>query len=127
MFTDSETFSGFSVDDIDRAAEFYGETLGVKVTRHGPGLGLETAGRNDVFVYPKPDHQPATFTVLNFQVPDIEQAVAGLTERGVELEHYEGTDLETDDKGIFRGGGPLIASFKDPAGNVLAVMQEGSG
>lgn len=126
MLSKSETFSGFSVDDIDRAAEFYEQTLGLEVTREGPGLGLHTAGGNDVFVYPKPDHQAATFTVLNFQVSDIEEAVAGLRERGIEFERYEGTEIETDSSGIFRGGGPLIAWFKDPAGNVLAVIEQGS-
>ena len=127
MLSNSETFSGFSVDDIDRAAEFYEKTLGLEVDRQGPGLSLRTAGGNDVFVYPKPDHQPATFTVLNFQVPDIEEAVTGLRERGVEFERYEGTEIETDSSGIFRGGGPLIAWFKDPAQNVLAVIEQGSG
>jgi catechol 2,3-dioxygenase-like lactoylglutathione lyase family enzyme len=127
MLSNSETFSGFSVDDIDRAAEFYEKTLGLEVDRQGPGLSLHTAGGNDVFVYPKPDHQPATFTVLNFQVPEIEEAVTGLRERGVEFERYEGTEIETDSSGVFRGGGPLIAWFKDPAGNVLAVIEEGSG
>jgi catechol 2,3-dioxygenase-like lactoylglutathione lyase family enzyme len=127
MLSNSETFSGFSVDDIDRAAEFYEKTLGLEVAKQGPGLSLHTAGGNDVFVYPKPDHQPATFTVLNFQVPDIEEAVTGLRDRGVEFERYEGTEIETDSSGIFRGGGPLIAWFKDPAQNVLAVIEEGSG
>jgi catechol 2,3-dioxygenase-like lactoylglutathione lyase family enzyme len=124
MLSNSETFSGFSVDDIDRAAEFYEKALGLEVARQGPGLSLRTAGGNDVFVYPKADHQPATFTVLNFQVPDIEEAVTGLRERGVEFERYEGTEIETDDQGIFRGGGPLIAWFKDPAGNVLSVIEQ---
>ena len=127
MLSNSETFSGFSVDDLDRAAEFYEKALGLEVARQGPGLSLRTAGGNDVFVYPKADHQPATFTVLNFQVPDIEEAVAGLGERGVEFERYEGTEIETDSSGIFRGGGPLIAWFKDPAGNVLSVIEQGSG
>ena len=123
MFRDSKAFSGFSVDDLDRAREFYAETLGLEVDAEGPGLSLKIAGGIPVFIYPKRDHEPATFTILNFPAEDIEAAVDGLAERGVEFERYEGTELETDEKGIFRGGGPLIAWFKDPAGNVLSVIQ----
>lgn len=123
VFNDTKAFSGFSVDDLGRAREFYGETLGIEVDESGPGLNLRIAGGNPVFVYPKQDHEPATFTILNFPVSDIESAVDELTGRGVRFERYEGTELETDEKGIFRGGGPPIAWFKDPAGNVLSVIQ----
>jgi catechol 2,3-dioxygenase-like lactoylglutathione lyase family enzyme len=124
MFKDTKAFSGFSVDDIPRAKEFYGETLGLRVSEEQEGfLQLHIADDHDILVYPKPDHSPAGFTILNFPVDDIEVAVDGLAERGVRFERYTGTDLETDEKGIFRGAGPLIAWFKDPAGNVLAVIQ----
>ena len=122
MFANTKAFSGFSVDDLAAAKEFYGETLGVDVSEEN-GLTLNIAGDRPTFVYPKRDHTPATFTILNFPVEDIEQAVDELSERGVSFERYEGTELETDEKGIFRGGGPLIAWFKDPAGNVLSVIQ----
>jgi catechol 2,3-dioxygenase-like lactoylglutathione lyase family enzyme len=123
VLRDSNAFSGFSVDDLDAAREFYGETLGLEVDSEGPGLSLKVAGGTPVIVYPKRDHEPATFTILNFPTEDIEAAVGGLTERGVTFERYEGTEIETDERGIFRGGGPLIAWFKDPAGNVLSVIQ----
>ena len=125
MLKDSKAFSGFSVDDIQRAKGFYNDRLGLNVTEEQeqgtPMLTLHLAGGNDVFVYPKPDHRPATYTLLNFPVPDIEKAVAWLNERGVRMEQYEG-ELKTDAKGIFRGG-PLIAWFKDPAGNILSVIE----
>lgn len=124
MLTSSKAFSGFSVDDIGKARAFYTETLGLRVSENHGLLTLHLAGERDTLVYPKDDHQPATYTILNFPVEDIEQAVADLTARGVVLERYEGTPVETDEKGIFRGGGPLIAWFKDPAGNVLSVIQE---
>ena len=123
MFREIKAFSGFSVNDIPAAKRFYGETLGLDVEDEGDGLALHIAGGNDVFVYPKPDHEPATFTILNFPVDDIEPAVRALAERGVTFERYEGTEIETDEQGVFRGGGPLIAWFKDPAGNVLSVIQ----
>ena len=123
MFKDSKAFSGYSVDDIPAAKRFYGDTLGLEVEEEDGLLVLHIAGGNDVLVYPKPDHEPATFTVLNFPVEDIEPAVAALADRGVSFERYEGTELETDENGIFRGGGPPIAWFKDPAGNVLSVTQ----
>jgi predicted enzyme related to lactoylglutathione lyase len=123
MFANTKAFSGFSVDDISRAKEFYGETLGLKLSEDNGMLTLHIEGGNNVLVYPKPDHVPAAFTVLNFPVEDIAAAVEALTERGVSFQHYEGTDIETDDKGIFRGGGPLIAWFTDPAGNVLSVLE----
>jgi catechol 2,3-dioxygenase-like lactoylglutathione lyase family enzyme len=122
MLKDTQAFSGFSVDDVAKAKDFYEGTLGLEVAEEGPGIALHLAGGHNVLVYGKPDHEPATFTVLNFEVRDIEETVDALTERGVEFERYEGTELETDEKGIFRGGGPLIAWFKDPAGNVLSVI-----
>ncbi len=123
MFRDTKAYSGFSVDDIPRAKEFYGDTLGLEVSEENGLLTLHIAGDRGTLVYPKPDHTPAEFTILNFPVDDVEQAVDELTERGVEFERYEGTEVETDEKGIFRGGGPLIAWFRDPAGNVLSVIQ----
>ena len=126
MFENTKAFSGFSVDDVQRAKEFYGGTLGLKVSEdeeHGL-LFLHIAGGRDTLIYPKPDHTPATFTILNFPVDDIEKAVHELAERGVRFERYAGTDMETDENGIFRGGGPYIAWFKDPAGNVLSVLQD---
>ncbi len=125
MFTENKAFSGFAVDDVDAAKDFYGNTLGIRVSDGEMGiLELDLAGREaPVIIYPKPDHEPAAFTILNFPVEDIEAAVAELRSRGVEFEHYEGTDVETDESGIFRGGGPLIAWFTDPAGNVLSVIE----
>ena len=123
MLRDSEAFSGYSVDDVAAARAFYADTLGLDVTEQDGMLTLALAGGGHVLLYPKPDHTPATFTVLNFPVPDIEAAVDGLTGRGVRFERYEGTPVETDARGIFRGGGPLIAWFTDPAGNVLSVLQ----
>jgi catechol 2,3-dioxygenase-like lactoylglutathione lyase family enzyme len=123
MFKDTKAFSGFSVDDLGRAREFYGETLGLEVAAQGDEfLTLHIAGDRDILVYPKADHEPASFTILNFPVDDVEAAVDALAERGVSFERYEGTEIETDEKGVFRGGGPLIAWFKDPAGNVLSVI-----
>ncbi|MEX0173052.1 VOC family protein [Streptomyces sp. LMG1-1-1.1] len=126
MFGETSAFSGFSVDDLDAARRFYGETLGLTVEERGEGemrmLILTLAGGAPVFVYPKEDHAPASFTILNFAVDDIDAAVDELTQRGVTLERYPG--FEADDKGIVRnaGGGPEIAWFKDPAGNVLSVL-----
>ncbi|MDT0448466.1 VOC family protein [Streptomyces hesseae] len=122
MFRDTEAFSGFSVDDIPAARAFYERTLGLAVAEEHGMLRLRLGGGATVLVYPKADHTPASFTILNFPVDDIEAAVAELSRRGVEFERYPG--LETDEKGIFRGGGPLIAWFTDPAGNVLSVLQE---
>jgi len=124
MLTDSPAFSGFSVDDISAARAFYGETLGVAVTEDNGMLFLHLAGDTKVLVYPKPNHEPATFTVLNFPVADVEATVRALAERGVTFERYEGAEVETDELGVFRGGGPLIAWFTDPAGNVLSVIEE---
>jgi catechol 2,3-dioxygenase-like lactoylglutathione lyase family enzyme len=120
MFEHTKAFSGFSVDDIAKAKQFYGETLGLRVSEEHGMLTLHIAGDRDTLVYPKHDHTPASFTILNFPVEDINAAVDELTARGVRFERYEAVD----DKGIFRGGGPLIAWFKDPAGNVLSVLQE---
>jgi predicted enzyme related to lactoylglutathione lyase len=126
MLEHSRAFSGFSVDDVGRAKQFYGETLGLRVSDGEMGLAvLHLAGDRDTIMYPKADHEPASFTILNFPVDDIDATVDGLAARGVEFERYEGTQMETDEKGIFRGGGPLIAWFKDPAGNVLSVIQSG--
>ena len=124
MFADTQAISIFAVDDLGTAEQFYGQTLGVKVSRmeEMPLLTLHLAGGRDTMVYEKPDFVPATYTILNFVVPDVAAAVDGLAERGVELERYEGFDQ--DDKGIARGMGPDIAWFKDPAGNILAVLGE---
>lgn len=122
MFGTTKAFSGFSVDDIEAARAFYADTLGLRVSEENGLLILHLAGDRDTLVYPKPDHTPATFTILNFPVDDIEAAVDELTGKGVRIERYE--HLKTDEKGIFRGGGPLIAWFTDPAGNVLSVLQD---
>jgi catechol 2,3-dioxygenase-like lactoylglutathione lyase family enzyme len=124
MFRNTKAFSGFAVPDIEAAKTFYGDTLGLDVTEENGILTLHLAGGRDTIVYPKPDHVPATYTILNFPVDDIEKAVDDLTAKGVRFERYEGTPAETDAKGIFRKGGPLIAWFTDPAGNILSVLQE---
>lgn len=124
MLRDSQAFSGFSVDDVPTAAAFYSDVLGLRVSQDHGMLTLHLAGGRDTLVYPKPDHVPASFTVLNFPVPDVEAAVDELTSRGVVFERYEGTPGETDAKGVFRKGGPLIAWFTDPAGNVLSVIAQ---
>ena len=124
MLRDSDAFSGFSVDDVPTARGFYAETLGLDVTEENGMLTLRFANGGRVLIYPKADHVPATFTVLNFPVADIEVAVEWLAGRGVAFERYEGTELATDARGIFRGGGPLIAWLTDPAGNVLSVLQD---
>jgi catechol 2,3-dioxygenase-like lactoylglutathione lyase family enzyme len=121
----SDAFSGFSVDDIARAKEFYGGTLGLELPESGGMLTLRLGGGASVLVYPKRNHSPATFTVLNFPVDDVDDAVRELTGRGVRFEIYSQPDLETDEKGIFRQGGPTIAWFKDPAGNILSVLEAG--
>jgi len=122
MFENTKAFSGFSVNDLEAAKKFYGEALGLKTSEQYGLLTLHLAGGRDTLVYPKPDHAPATYTILNFAVDDIDAAVDELVSRGVELEKYDG--LGQDDKGINRAGGPYIAWFKDPAGNILAVLQE---
>ena len=124
MLTDSPAFSGFSVNDLAAARRFYEETLGLRVSDvEMDGLmRLDLGGGTNVLVYPKPDHTPASFTVLNFPVPDVEKAVDELSARGVRFEHYE--NPPTDEKGIMREGGPLIAWFTDPAGNVFSVIAQ---
>ncbi len=123
MLKDSKAFSGFSVNDVAEAKEFYSQILGLQVTEEMQGLlNLNLAGGNKVIIYPKPNHQPATFTVLNFPVPDIEQTVDELTQLGVQFEKYNEPYLKTDEKGICRGK-PLIAWFKDPAGNILSIIE----
>jgi predicted enzyme related to lactoylglutathione lyase len=122
MFRDTPAFSGFAVDDIDAARTFYGETLGLKIEDGPMGvLSLQLAGDRPTMIYPKPDFVPATYTILNFDVEDVDAAVDELTSRGVEMERYDGFDQ--DEKGISRGQGPEIAWFKDPAGNILAVLK----
>jgi predicted enzyme related to lactoylglutathione lyase len=123
MLENSNAFSGFAVDDIDKAKQFYGETLGVGVSEDGELLRLHLGGGTQVIVYPKPDFTPATYTMLNFPVDDVDKAVDDLVARGVVFERYPGFDQ--DDKGIARETpGPAIAWFKDPAGNILSVLQE---
>jgi catechol 2,3-dioxygenase-like lactoylglutathione lyase family enzyme len=122
MFENTKAFSGFAVDDVEEAREFYGETLGLKTSEEHGLLTLHLAGDRPTLVYPKPDHTPADYTILNFPVDDIDAAVDALTERGVRFERYDGA--EQDEKGIARAIGPYIAWFKDPAGNVLSVLQE---
>ena len=122
MLADSKAFSGFAVPDLAEARQFYGETLGLRVSEEHGMLQLHLAGGRDVIVYPKPDHTPASYTILNFPVDDVEATVDALTGRGVRFERYQG--LDQDDKGIQRGGGPLIAWFKDPAGNVLSIIAQ---
>jgi predicted enzyme related to lactoylglutathione lyase len=122
MFTNTKAFSGFAVDDVEQAREFYGEKLGITTSEEHGIMTLHLAGERDTIVYPKADHAPATYTILNFPVEDIDQAVDELAARGVRTERYPGFDQ--DEKGVFRGGGPYIAWFKDPAGNVLSVLQE---
>jgi catechol 2,3-dioxygenase-like lactoylglutathione lyase family enzyme len=122
VFADANAFSGFAVPDIEQAKQFYGDRLGIKVTEEHGLLTLHlNGGDRPTLIYPKPDHEPAGFTILNFQVEDVEHAVDALTERGVEMEKYDGFDQ--DEKGIARGQGPDIAWFKDPAGNVLSVLK----
>jgi predicted enzyme related to lactoylglutathione lyase len=120
MFEHTRAFSGFSVDDIPKAKQFYGETLGIPVSEEYGMLRLHIAGDRDTLIYPKPDHAPATYTILNFPVDDIDSAVDQLAARGIQFESFEGAD----EKGIMRGRGPAIAWFKDPAGNILSVLQE---
>jgi catechol 2,3-dioxygenase-like lactoylglutathione lyase family enzyme len=120
MFADTKAFSGFAVDDVEKARAFYGDTLGVRTSEEHGMLTLHLAGDRDVLVYPKPDHTPATYTILNFPVDDVDAAVDELTSRGVTFERYDG--MGQDEKGIMRGQGPDIAWFRDPAGNVLSVL-----
>jgi predicted enzyme related to lactoylglutathione lyase len=121
MFRDTHAFSGFSTNDIAKAKEFYGQTLGVEVTEENDMLTLRLAGGGRVLIYPKENHEPASFTVLNFPVADVNAAVDRLTAAGVQFERYEG--FGQDERGIMRDQGSPIAWFKDPAGNVLAVLE----
>ena len=123
MFKNTKAFSSFSVDDLTKAKKFYGEVLGLEVSEQEEGLRLN-AGGSAVFAYPKSNHVPATFTILNFQVDNVEKAVDALSARGVRFEHYDDENLKTDSKGISRDPrGPKIAWFKDPAGNFLSVLE----
>ncbi|HEX3461660.1 MAG TPA: VOC family protein [Acidimicrobiales bacterium] len=122
MFATTRAFSGFSVDDTEKAKDFYGKTLGLAISEEYGLLHLHIFGGTNIVVYPKPGHVPAWFTVLNFPVDDIDSAVDHLVDRGVSFERYDG--MEADERGIFRGGGPYIAWFTDPAGNILSVLQE---
>jgi catechol 2,3-dioxygenase-like lactoylglutathione lyase family enzyme len=122
MFANTKAFSGFAVENLQKARAFYGETLGLKTSEEDGLMTLHLAGDRDTLVYPKPGHTPADYTILNFPVDDIEKAVDELAARGVRFERYDG--MEQDEKGIMREGGPYIAWFKDPAGNVLSVLQE---
>jgi predicted enzyme related to lactoylglutathione lyase len=122
MFNPKSAFSGFSVNDLAKAKHFYAETLGLRVDEIAAGLSLHLPGGATVFAYPKDNHEPATFTILNFAVDDVDAAVDELVRRGVQFERYSG--IPADEKGIVRGGGPTIAWFKDPAGNILAVLQQ---
>ena len=121
MFGTTKAFSGFSVNDVAAAKAFYGDTLGLRVSEEHGMLTLHIAGDRDILVYPKPNHAPATYTILNFPVEDIDRAVDELVARGVTFERYEG--MGQDDRGINRAGGPPIAWFTDPAGNILSVLQ----
>ncbi|MEV0713533.1 VOC family protein [Asanoa sp. NPDC050611] len=122
MFKPTRPFSGFSVDDIPAAKRFYGDTLGLPVAEEHGMLLIDIGAGAEVLVYPKPNHQPATFTILNFPVADIDSAVDDLARRGITFERYAG--MEHDEKGIVRGEGPDIAWFTDPAGNVLSVLSD---
>jgi catechol 2,3-dioxygenase-like lactoylglutathione lyase family enzyme len=122
VFAETKAFSGFAVPDLKDARAFYEGTLGLRVSEEHDLLTLHLAGDRDTLVYPKPDHVPATYTILNFPVDDVEAAVDGLRERGVQFERYEGFDQ--DEKGISRAAdGPAIAWFTDPAGNILSVLE----
>jgi catechol 2,3-dioxygenase-like lactoylglutathione lyase family enzyme len=122
MFANTKAFSGFAVEDVERAREFYGETLGIRTSEEHGLMTLHIAGERPTIVYPKAGHTPAEYTILNFPVDDIDEAVAQLAARGVHFERYDG--FEQDEQGVFRGGGPLIAWFKDPSGNILSVLQQ---
>jgi len=125
MFKDTQAFSGFSVDDIPKAKAFYSQTLGLNVVEENGMLQLHIAGGHPVLIYPKPNHTPATYTMLNFPVDDVDKAVDELTRKGVKFQHYDMPDLKTDEKGIARGEGPNIAWFTDPAGNILSILETG--
>jgi predicted enzyme related to lactoylglutathione lyase len=123
MLKASKAFSSFSVNDLQKAKEFYGQTLGLEISEMPEGLELRVAGGARIFIYPKPNHSPATFTILNFPVDNIDEAVEELGKRGISFESYD-EPIKTDEKGIHRGEGPKIAWLKDPAGNILSVLEE---
>jgi predicted enzyme related to lactoylglutathione lyase len=124
MFKDTKAISSFSVNDLQKAKQFYHQTLGLEISEGSEGImNINLAGGGKIYVYPKPNHTPATFTVLNFPVRDVEKTVDELISRGITFEQYDG-QLKTNEKGIFRGQGPEIAWFKDPAGNILSVLKE---
>ncbi|HEX5572955.1 MAG TPA: VOC family protein [Nitrososphaeraceae archaeon] len=125
IFKNTKAFSSFSVNDLEEAKKFYGQTLGLEVSESEEGLNLQIKGGNDVFIYPKPDHVPATFTVLNFVVDDVDRTVDELSKLGIRFQIYNNGELKTDDKGIFQGK-PKIAWFKDPAGNFLSILENDS-
>ena len=122
LLKEAQTFSSFSVNDLKKAKDFYGNTLGLEVRETQEGLELKLQG-NAVFIYPKENHEAASFTVLNFHVKNVDEAVDQLTGQGIKFEHYDLPDLKTDDRGIMRGNGPTVAWFKDPAGNILSTVQ----
>jgi len=124
MLKTAEAFSSFSVNDLNQAKRFYGQLLGLDVSDKTEGLELHLAGKSTVFMYPKPNHVPATYTVLNFPVDNIERAVSDLGRRGIRFEHYDEGEIKTDEKGIAHTSGPKIAWFKDPAGNILSVLEQ---
>jgi len=127
MLKDMKAFSSFSANDLQKAKKFYGEVLGLETSDNAMGiLELHISGSNPVMVYPKPNHEPASFTVLNFPVKNIDEAVDGLIKKGVTFEQYDFGQMKTDEKGIMRGDsrGPNIAWFKDPAGNILSVIEQ---
>lgn len=126
MFKNTNVFSSFSVNDLQKAKEFYGQILGLEVreVKEMPGLlNVFITGNHRIMIYLKPDHSPAVFTILNFQVTDVEKTVDELTQKGVKFEIYKNPDYGTDEKGISRGRGPMIAWFRDPAGNILSVVE----
>ena len=125
VLTDAKVFQSFSVDDLGKARSFYQDTLGLDVVERPEGLEVEVGSGSKIFVYPKPDHQPATFTILNFSVDNVDEAVDRLTSTGIKFEQYDLPDIKTDARGIARDtGGPAIAWFKDPAGNILSVCEQ---
>ncbi|MBE9464213.1 VOC family protein [Dyadobacter subterraneus] len=126
MFRDTKAFSGFSVDNLEKAKEFYGNALKLEMTEASEMaiLQLHISGGHDIIVYEKPNHEPATFTILNFPVQDVAKAVRELKALGIVFESYDMPDFKTDADNVFRGGGPEIAWFKDPAGNILSVIKE---
>lgn len=127
MIRSERAFSGFSVDDVEAAREFYGEVLGLDVSVNGMGiLEIPLPGGGHAIAYPKPDHVPAGFTILNFAVEDVDAAVAELTASGVVTKIYDDDELPTDETGVMRGHGPTIAWFRDPAGNVLSMIDAGA-